>query len=151
MDLPPELLGRGGDVAAARFEVTYAFDDGSSPAVVGELRLHPVLEAWDEAALTWSQRPAYGAEETALTSIAGYGTLELDVTGLVRDWLDGATPNHGVVLRNPTARTLGMHSLEASVDAALRPALVIEVLPAPGAAALLGVAAASAALRRRSG
>jgi hypothetical protein len=114
-DVPTELQGRGSDVIRARLELDYTLDlgDDTSPA---ELRVHQALSAWDEQLLSWDSRQPYGPVLDAVTGIDAFGPIVLDVTALARAWLDGSASNYGVVLTNPTARQIGMHSREASVD-----------------------------------
>lgn len=67
--------------------------------IPGELALHQVVEDWEENVLTASNAPAIDAPFATLTvppdSQNGY--LTVDVTEVVRAWLDGAE-NHGIAL-----------------------------------------------------
>jgi len=77
----------------------------------------------------------------AHTGITVVAPLAFDVTGLVREWLDDAAPEYGVALTNPTARLLGMYSLESAVAPELQPTLVIRTVPEGPATLLLGLGA----------
>jgi hypothetical protein len=60
--------------------------------------------------------------------ITAQGPIACDATALVRDWLSGAKPNHGIALTNPTDRVIGMYSFEDTSAASLgrKARLVIE-------------------------
>jgi RNA polymerase sigma factor (sigma-70 family) len=65
-----------------------------------ELGIHEVLEAWDEAAVTWVTQPEF-AERPALTVPVDPRAkeLRLDVTALVRRLGEKDAPKHGWLLR----------------------------------------------------
>ena len=62
-----------------------------------------VKEPWNELSLTWDQQPAEGLcfDRRLVTPNA----LTWEVTGLVQEWVDGASANHGIVLRAQTGGT----------------------------------------------
>jgi hypothetical protein len=73
----------------------------SAVASVGEIDLHPVIDPWNEETLTWNARPTIGstpAVTVAVTAALRERFLVVDVTGLVREWLDGSTMNRGIAL-----------------------------------------------------
>jgi hypothetical protein len=52
--------------------------------------------------ITWRNQPrSAGAYGSATVSSHYRGWLGLDVTGLVRGWVDGSLPNYGIMLRGP--------------------------------------------------
>ena len=60
--------------------------------------VHAVTGGWDEHLITWSNRPRVTG---ALVNTAFGGqtiTVTADVSLLVRNWLDGTWPNHGLTL-----------------------------------------------------
>lgn len=60
--------------------------------------VHAVTGGWDEYTVTWSNRPRVTG---ALVNTAFGGqtiTVTADVSLLVRNWLDGTWPNHGLTL-----------------------------------------------------
>ncbi|MEK0446615.1 MAG: hypothetical protein RLZZ399_1936 [Verrucomicrobiota bacterium] len=74
-----------------------------SVVVPGKIRVEAAKGAWSERTLTHQNGPGsqndpsgnpYAAAEVALSS----RFVALDVTELVRDWLDGSLPNHGLVV-----------------------------------------------------
>lgn len=59
---------------------------------------------WDEGAVNWKNRPKEGeAVGTARVHAADdiIGPLTIDITAIARRWVDGAAPNHGLLLRAP--------------------------------------------------
>ncbi len=133
-DLPPDLVAAGEVVAEAYAWTYYSFDFdafGDATTVPGEIHCHEVLEPWEEQTLTWSNQPAFGPSFDVQSEILGPGLVWCDVTDLVRDWVTGARPNHGLAMTNPTERLIGMYTFEAEaddIDANLLPSLVIETV-----------------------
>ena len=63
-----------------------------------------VGQSWAETTATWNTQPktaeAHGSTTVPLTfGVLGWYTM--DVTNLVRGWVDGSTPNYGLMLRAP--------------------------------------------------
>ncbi len=63
--------------------------------------------------------------------------LDFDLAGLTQQWVNGTTANHGVLVRKTSEDTAlsdykDFYASDYSVDASLRPRLVIEYVPAPG-------------------
>jgi hypothetical protein len=155
-DLPTDLVGPEETVGEATLTVFYAndevsFGEGSDEPAVLECR--PVLQPWSESTVTWLAQPGFGDPVDVIEGIEELGPLTFDVTGLVVDWVDGARPNHGFALTNPTARLMGFFSFEAQVDPVFKASLAIDVVPVPepGAApsALAALVATLALVRAR--
>ena len=73
----------------------------SAVSAVGQVDLHPVLDVWNEETLTWNTRPAVDATPAATFAVSTALRQRfalVDVTALVREWLDGATTNRGIAL-----------------------------------------------------
>jgi hypothetical protein len=67
----------------------------------GSFCLSPVLVAWKEETLTFRNQPGIGPAEISGISVdfsARKKFLTMDVTAIVRDWVDGVQPNYGVAL-----------------------------------------------------
>ena len=60
--------------------------------------IHPAAAAWAEPTIAWRNKPRTGAAVSNLVFTGDAMTVTADVTPLVRDWLTGALPNHGLVL-----------------------------------------------------
>lgn len=131
--LPPDLVPPGEEVSEAYVWIVYSFDftgfgDGTSDP--GMIACHEILEPWIESDVSWLNRPAYGPAFDAQSGINQLGLVWCDVTLLVDAWARGTKPNFGIALTNPTPRLIGFYSFEATtVDANLRPGLVVETLP----------------------
>lgn len=100
--LPPGTTGS--QIESARLTV---FVDKVTTG--GSFDVFAATAAWEESTLVTSNAPAPGAA-IASANVSDKSKLnsfvDMDITNLVRDWVDAATPNHGVVLRasqnNPT-------------------------------------------------
>ena len=59
---------------------------------------------WTESGVTWNNKPPagaqYGSEEVPTSD---WGWYELDVTNLVKRWVNGSIPNQGILLRGEEA------------------------------------------------
>ncbi len=59
---------------------------------------------WSEGSVTWNTAPSIGEAYGAVSLVAAYGSFgwySIDVTNLVRGWVNGTLPNYGVMLRGP--------------------------------------------------
>src|SRR4029453_1052261 len=98
----------------------------------GLLDVLPVTSPWSEDTLTGDNPPTQGAAEIVGVPIRlgdRQQWVVIDVTGLVREWLEGIIPNHGVVL--VPQFTPGIGGLVAAFDSKEK--------GADGAEAFLGV------------
>jgi hypothetical protein len=124
--------------------------------IVTELR--QVIQPWSETTATWENRPLVSAALTQATQNGVDQWVSFDVTGLVRDWLNDRTPNHGIELSQPDAMLLGgrpigsLYASSAFDDPALRPFLSISAVPEPQSYALLiaGLSLVGWAARKRA-
>lgn len=108
------VLGNTGDGA------TWSTYDGST--------------AWSSPGGDYS--PAPSASAVAPDSNASW--VDWDLSGLTQAWVDGSTPNNGLLLKqdveNPWGTDMKLYaSSDYAAAPALRPKLVIEYVPAPGA------------------
>ena len=61
-----------------------------------ENRLRRITGDWEETTVTWNTRPSNTTPgELVFNDIEDGIWLELDVTAMVQDWLDGTYPNYG--------------------------------------------------------
>lgn len=136
-DLPTDHV-----LVEATLVVTYAFDFtgfGDTSNAPGTLECREVLAPWNTTTLTWANRPAVSAPFDTVGGILGFGAILCDATPVVLDWIGLRSINEGFALTSPTARVMGMHALESSVDASLKPTLVLRTeLPEPDRA--IGIA-----------
>jgi photosystem II stability/assembly factor-like uncharacterized protein len=75
---------------------------------------------WSESSVTWNSKPGYGAEYGSVwVPSRTWGRYQIDVTSLVRGWVNGTITNRGLMLRsNESSGTdsarLGFGTREAS-------------------------------------
>jgi hypothetical protein len=66
---------------------------------------YPVSQPWNEMTLTFNTKPAEGAAVYGPVNITfpnDFGTREYDITGIYRNWKNGAVPNYGLAIYSPT-------------------------------------------------
>ena len=159
-DLPADLLdldvppgpGEVADVLDAFLVMVFAFTfahDGDPSDPDGELRVHEVLEDWDESTMNYANHPDAGPYFTSISGVETFGSLVFDVTESVRDWAVGTHPNYGFKISNPSPEPIGFHSFESAVAPSLKAQLIITV-PDPASGLGLGVATLALMGRRRS-
>ena len=59
---------------------------------------------WNENSVTWNTAPTIGQSYGSVSLVAadgGFGWHSIDITALVRGWVNGTLPNYGVMLRGP--------------------------------------------------
>lgn len=111
--------------------------------------LYQVLGPWSESGVTWETAPmtvATPASSAVQNSVNGW--VSLDVTALVRGWLDAPASNYGVLLAQRDVvefivdgddRSVGaLYASSASADASLRPFLQISAVPEPASVLMMG-------------
>lgn len=147
-DIPP-----GHVLTDARLLVTHSFDAtgfGTPETTPAELNCHEVTEPWDQATLTWLNKPAFDAPIDSVAGITDFGPIFCDVWPVVFDWIHGVTPNEGFALTNDLERVIGLYSLEAdpAISDSLKANLILTTeLPEPGLG--LGLAVGTLAFAAR--
>jgi hypothetical protein len=100
--------------------------------------VHPVTQPWDESSVTWStfaSAPGGGFDSDLIGAVPTKGApansaVILDVTQLVQRWVDGTTPNHGVLVAQPAGGRTTFGTAE-SVTPGPRPKLSVCYQPPP--------------------
>jgi hypothetical protein len=92
------FIPAGSTVESAVFEAYQFFGQGLNPVAVN---LHPVTSAWNEATVTWGTMPGFDVPVTTANLNLAEGYKGWTVTGLVQQWVNGARPNYGLMLRGP--------------------------------------------------
>jgi len=70
------------------------------PAEPFDLAAHVVADEWHEGSTTWNNQPEFQQKaELVVTIKPEPGTVQLDVTDVVRKWRTGEAPNHGILLK----------------------------------------------------
>jgi hypothetical protein len=73
--------------------------DASHPVEVG---VSPITSGWNRAAVTWATRPSHGAVENTFAADALGEFFTVDVTDIVKGWLDTPASNFGLWLEATT-------------------------------------------------
>ncbi|WP_437610293.1 DNRLRE domain-containing protein [Sorangium sp. So ce834] len=82
----------GALISSARFHVsTYSSTNQT-------VRVHRVLAPWSEADVTWDSLGGVDPAVVASFESVGGAWREIDLTGLVQDWVSGVVPNYGILL-----------------------------------------------------
>lgn len=65
--------------------------------------VHSLSADWTENLVTWSTQPLAADDAAGSTPIQSrtWGWYTIDITALVMEWIDGARPNYGLMLRGP--------------------------------------------------
>ena len=89
-------------ISSARLRLYYAYFADSDPAG-RELTAHRIDEPWDEATVSWSDRPASDPAPTATAIVPQVAScwIEWDVTDDINNDLTMYDPCHGWVIRAP--------------------------------------------------
>lgn len=121
------VVPAGATITAATLHVSLATDLGSSV----DLGVHEVTDAWDESTVTWTSfdaeyEPAPLDTTSLIPSVSRWVTWNVP-SGLVHEWLDGVTDNHGLLinLAAPGGVTVEARSTDFW-STLLRPRLILE-------------------------
>jgi hypothetical protein len=148
---PGEVLLVGRD-ASGRFRSLIGFNISAPPGTVvrrARLRLfmywirsggtdlysvYPVTRAWNEASATWGNMAGRydsgrGAGPVMIAAGAQRAYFEWDVSDIVREWVTGASPNYGLLVRNLELGLNVLHFGHRDDVAANRPQLMVEFGP----------------------
>ncbi|MCX6021929.1 MAG: DNRLRE domain-containing protein, partial [Chloroflexi bacterium] len=118
----PMFLAADSIISSASLSLTA---HGSGTGAV-TMEAHRITTAWTENVVTWNTQPTYdGAVELSVTSPA-IGVTTMDVTKLVRKWVQRDVPNYGLALlpASGTSNSQAFWSSSASTPS-LRPVLSI--------------------------
>ncbi len=78
---------------------------GYCDALTTTYQAYRITDDWFEMSVNWNNQPgfaeAYGSQAVPTTPSWGY--YAFDVTSLVQDWVNGAAPENGIMLRGPEA------------------------------------------------
>lgn len=90
-------------IASARLSVNL-IESCDYPNRTRPLTVYRLGGGWTETGLTWANQPSI-LESFGTTNLPsrGWGRYTIDVTGLVRGWINGSMPNNGLVLRTTEA------------------------------------------------
>ncbi len=90
----------------------------------------PCYSSWNESTITWNNRPAGTSPSYFCNYPSGNGWIDMDITAIVQQWLDGTKPHYGMYMTNHTTSHdndyLNTRSSDYTADSTLRPKLVLE-------------------------
>ena len=91
----------GATIHSAKLRI-YLIGSWEFPGYLDRVVAYQAAGNWTETGVTWNNKPAmgtsYGYVDVPPYSDPG-GWYELDVTALVRGWLNGSIPNQGILIR----------------------------------------------------
>lgn len=101
------------------------------PEVPGtaSLYLYRLLESFEENKINWSNQPLASSEVDAITAIASAktGKIQIDITNLVKGWIDSSIPDYGVLIKGEeNINSLLGFTGNAIFEKSVPPSLVIE-------------------------
>jgi hypothetical protein len=141
---------RGSLISYARFDVSALASEPAvqsavlrlwvrSVAAPGTIEVVPVLGPWQESAITGASAPELGAPAAVFAVQEGYASqfVDVDVTGLVRDWASGGLENYGLALRAEDSANATFHTREGFLTSHV-PALEVVRAEGGGAAGTAG-------------
>jgi hypothetical protein len=96
-----------------------------------DCHLRRIVEDWDEETVTWNNQPDYDDPTLDFSYTSDSGWLYVDVTEIVRNWLEDGEPNHGFIFGPQGSDYCGalVYSGEYSDNPDWRPALQIRYTP----------------------
>ena len=128
-----------------------------SPTKPVDLSLHEITESWSETT-TWSTKPTFNEAAEDLATVTGIDQwVSLDVTDLVKDWLNNPASNNGMLIQQTNFEATGMlfhvavFNSSGGATTELRPFLNIVPEPSGGVLALTGLLALVVRRRVRDG
>ncbi|MBW2964234.1 DNRLRE domain-containing protein, partial [Candidatus Woesearchaeota archaeon] len=117
----------GADVSNAVLRLYY-YEAPNNPANAINISVRRIQDVWDEATVTWNNKPASGSYEWAANTLTdNYGWIEWNITDLVQSWANGTWANRGIALTPDTvpAQTQKRFYSSDSTNAAYRPQLML--------------------------
>lgn len=116
-------IPEGSEVTGAELEV---YVDNATGQAVVELVVERITFTWNQAAVTWNNRPPMQGRWATLDVGNSPGWRELDLRVLTNNWVRGSLPNHGVAIRGPEDVEF-LRSLGAA--GGTKPRLVVDYVP----------------------
>ena len=116
-------IPEGSEVTGAELEV---YVDNATGQAVVELVVERITFTWNQATVTWNNRPPMQGRWATLDVGNSPGWRELDLRVLTNNWVRGSLPNHGVAIRGPEDVEF-LRSLGAA--GGTKPRLVVDYVP----------------------
>lgn len=133
------LLPPGSVLVAATLTLNVQYLYGGNPESPVAVNVHRVTAPWEENTVTWNSFAAsYDPTIETTFYVSGSGSYAVDITGVVRAWLDGSVPNYGILLEQGIAPYTCYASGEHPV-VARRPSLLLQYLSWDGTMASISL------------
>lgn len=118
----PSLPVNAVDSAVLQLSVIVKSGDAPSPIIVNR-----VTSSLDTNIVTYNSQPAFTATPSNINVSPSdlYTTVQIDVTTLVNQWLNGTYPNNGIALTNPDGTTIVQFGTDNIVYEPYFPRLVL--------------------------
>jgi len=85
---------------------------------VPTIRAYRVTSSWDSSSVTWNSQPSFTSASPSGTAFNSVGDwYRLDVTAMVKNWLNGAYLDYGMVLKEPSETNSSQKTKFYSSDA----------------------------------
>ncbi len=103
-----------------------------------------VTGSWNEDTITWNNAPATAGLGIGWTMDSTVGKTEVDLTDLVKSWVDGTNANNGIMLRNYGGGGYIMTNFwtkegtASYPDQGISPYIEVSIVPEPMTLGLLG-------------
>ena len=117
-----------------------------SVAKAGTLDVYRVAGPWNEDAITATNAPGLGASRAVGIAVGladKLGYVSLDVSTVVKDWLDGVLPNHGLAIVAGAGSISAIFDSKEDTGTAHKPRLEITLEGPEGAQGPQGVTGAA--------
>ncbi len=119
-------LPRGATVSVAQLWLYQVRAQGAAEYQVWPLA---IWDAWDEATVTWENKPrAFSLDDPATSLDSSEGWKAWDVTRIVQNWAWGEIENYGILLQGD-GQVGGLRVFHARDVKGMEPWLVIEYMP----------------------
>ncbi|TCK98612.1 hypothetical protein EDC19_1044 [Natranaerovirga hydrolytica] len=107
------------------------FDFVPNPNVESEIRPYLISESWNVKTVTWLNSPDISCLKGNSINVCQKGVYELDVTPIIKTWLEEIYPNYGILLGSRSNRTddykrIYKYNKNNPCDFFVEPTLIVE-------------------------
>jgi hypothetical protein len=124
-----------GKVSNAKLYFTYYGDSESSFYTI-QVGAFEVLTDWNESTVSWNTRPSVSGTQlgsVTMTHNINGGEYNIDISSIVKEWVDGTKVNRGLALKRVSGDTTYSYSLYTSDNStvSVRPKIEVTYNAAP--------------------
>jgi TPR repeat protein len=122
-------VSHGPDASATRKATLKLYVVGDSPPNDPHLAIDRVLQSWDAGSVSYDHHPDFDYYQQ-VTALQRQGN-SMDITDLYKGWRSGTIPNYGICLvSGANNQTNGAFASSRATDVNLRPAIIVDTIPA---------------------